>query len=444
MFAFRSAWEGQLDASLIIVALVALALGRADWLAVRQPVGSGGKRGHRLASHAARCGARGARRASRRGAGACRAEGRAGRAREGVRRADGRACAKPRRRSPRNSPKSAASCWARRRSISSSAPTPASTRPARSMRRSSRPCSSRSRPRSSAMRKGWPRSRRSGSTIMPGCARRSSWSARRQGQVRDETAQPGQCAALLAQGARPLGRAEPHATCSSRPGLSALCRFPTEVSVDTDDGRLRPDVIVRLPGGRQADHRRQMLAQRLSRRVRGGRRGRARGLASRAHAASIRNHAQQLGSKAYWAQFGDAADYVVMYIPGEHFLTAALEQDDGLWDWAFERRVLLATPTNLVAIARTVAASGGRKSWPRRPARSPSSARSCIRALRPWRSTWSAVGKNLSTANRRLQPDGRQLRKPGVHPGAPVRNARRRQRQGDCRCRRWSRPRRAR
>ncbi|MGE0178560.1 MAG: DNA recombination protein RmuC, partial [Sphingomonas sp.] len=75
----------------------------------------------------------------------------------------------------------------------------------------------------------------------------------------------------------------------------------------------------------------------------------------KAHAGSIRNHAQQLGSKNYWEQFGDAADYVVMYIPGEHFLTAALEQDDRLWEWAFERRVLLATPTNLVAIARTVA-----------------------------------------------------------------------------------------
>ena len=70
---------------------------------------------------------------------------------------------------------------------------------------------------------------------------------------------------------------------------------------------------------------------------------------------SLRNHAQQLGSKNYWQQFGDAADYVVMYIPGEHFLTAALEHDEGLWEWAFERRVLLATPTNLVAIARTVA-----------------------------------------------------------------------------------------
>ena len=73
------------------------------------------------------------------------------------------------------------------------------------------------------------------------------------------------------------------------------------------------------------------------------------------HAASMKIHAQQLGGKAYWQQFGDAADYVVMYIPGEHFLTAALEQDEGLWEWAFERRVLLATPTNLVAIARTVA-----------------------------------------------------------------------------------------
>lgn len=137
-------------------------------------------------------------------------------------------------------------------------------------------------------------------------------------------------------------------------GLSPYADFQTEVSVDTGEGRLRPDVIVRMPGGRKLiiDAKCSLNAfldanDEADEVVR---------LAHlRSHAQSIRNHALQLGSKAYWEQFGDAADYVVMYIPGEHFLTAALEQDDGLWAWAFERRVLLATPTNLVAIARTVA-----------------------------------------------------------------------------------------
>ncbi len=137
-------------------------------------------------------------------------------------------------------------------------------------------------------------------------------------------------------------------------GLSPFADFQSEVSVNTEDGRLRPDVIVRLPGGRKLiiDAKCSLNAfldahEEVDEAVR---------LAHlKAHAQSIRNHALQLGGKAYWQQFGEAADYVVMYIPGEHFLTAALEQDDGLWEWAFERRVLLATPTNLVAIARTVA-----------------------------------------------------------------------------------------
>jgi len=137
-------------------------------------------------------------------------------------------------------------------------------------------------------------------------------------------------------------------------GLSPYADFQSEVSVDTGDGRLRPDVIVRLPGGRKLiiDAKCSLnafldAADEVDEVVRLGH--------LKAHATSIRNHATQLGSKNYWQQFGDAADYVVMYIPGEHFLTAALEQDDGLWEWSFERRVLLATPTNLVAIARTVA-----------------------------------------------------------------------------------------
>ncbi|HYI49434.1 MAG TPA: DNA recombination protein RmuC [Allosphingosinicella sp.] len=137
-------------------------------------------------------------------------------------------------------------------------------------------------------------------------------------------------------------------------GLSPYADFQTEVSVDTEDGRLRPDVIVRLPGGRKLiiDAKCSLNAY-LDANEQTDDVLRTEHL--KAHAASIRVHAQKLGSKNYWEQFGDAADYVILYIPGEHFLTAALEQDDGLWEWAFERRVLLATPTNLVAIARTVA-----------------------------------------------------------------------------------------
>lgn len=137
-------------------------------------------------------------------------------------------------------------------------------------------------------------------------------------------------------------------------GLSPYADFQTEVSVEGAEGRLRPDVVVRLPGGRKLiiDAKCSLNAfLDASEEVDEV----ARLAHLKAHATAIRRHAEQLGSKNYWEQFGEAADYVILYIPGEHFLTAALEQDDRLWEWAYERRVLLATPTNLVAIARTVA-----------------------------------------------------------------------------------------
>ena len=172
------------------------------------------------------------------------------------------------------------------------------------------------------------------------------------GQVRDETAR---LVNALRSSPKARGRwgEQSLKNVLEQAGLSPYADFRTEVSVDTGDGRLRPDVIVRLPGGRQLiiDAKCSLNAfldasQEVDETLRSAH--------LKAHAAAIRNHAHQLGGKAYWQQFGDAADYVVMYIPGEHFLTAALEQDESLWEWAFERRVLLATPTNLVAIARTV------------------------------------------------------------------------------------------
>lgn len=137
-------------------------------------------------------------------------------------------------------------------------------------------------------------------------------------------------------------------------GLAEHTDFLTEHSVETEDGRLRPDAIVRVPGNKLLVIDAKVSLNAYQDAYEAGDDD-ARALALVAHAASMRNHIQTLGAKSYQSQFEEAPDYVLMFVPGEHFVAAALEQDPRLWDFAFERRVLLASPTNLVAIARTVA-----------------------------------------------------------------------------------------
>lgn len=137
-------------------------------------------------------------------------------------------------------------------------------------------------------------------------------------------------------------------------GLSEHTDFVTEQSIDTDEGRLRPDAVINVPGGRKLvidakvslnDYQDAFEAEDEA----------ARNFAMARHCNSMKAHIDGLSKKAYWDQFEDAPDYVIMFVPGEHFLSAALEHEPTLWDHAFEKKVLLATPTNLVAIARTVA-----------------------------------------------------------------------------------------
>lgn len=137
-------------------------------------------------------------------------------------------------------------------------------------------------------------------------------------------------------------------------GLSEHTDFSLEHSLDTEEGRLRPDAIVRVPGQKQLviDAKVSLNAYQAAFEANDdAERKRHLDL----HARSMRNHVQTLGAKSYQSQFEDAPDYVVMFVPGEHFVSAALEHDPTLWDFAFSNKVLLATPTNLVAIARTVA-----------------------------------------------------------------------------------------
>src|SRR5690606_11535509 len=137
-------------------------------------------------------------------------------------------------------------------------------------------------------------------------------------------------------------------------GLSQHTDFLLEQSIETEDGRLRPDAIVRIPGGKVLviDAKVSLVAYQEAF---AADTDEARDRAMAAHVTSMKTHVTQLGAKSYQSQFEEAPDYVVMFVPGEHFVAAALEHDPGMWDYAFERRVLLATPTNLVAIARTVA-----------------------------------------------------------------------------------------
>ena len=137
-------------------------------------------------------------------------------------------------------------------------------------------------------------------------------------------------------------------------GLTEHTDFFLEHSLDTDEGRLRPDAVVRIPGNKQLviDAKVSLNAYQAAFEADDDA---VRKAALDQHAKSMRGHVQTLGAKSYQSQFEDAPDYVVMFVPGEHFVAAALEHDPELWDFAFRNKVLLATPTNLVAIARTVA-----------------------------------------------------------------------------------------
>ena len=137
-------------------------------------------------------------------------------------------------------------------------------------------------------------------------------------------------------------------------GLREGVDFTVQTSADGADGKKRPDAIIKLPGGRELIiDSKCSLNDYLSAGEADGED--ARRAAYRRHALAVRAHAKGLGDKAYWNEFGKAADFVVMFLPGENFLSAALEHDLPLLGWAFDQRILLAGPINLLAIAKTVA-----------------------------------------------------------------------------------------
>lgn len=137
-------------------------------------------------------------------------------------------------------------------------------------------------------------------------------------------------------------------------GMLAYCDFEPQVTVRHDDGALRPDLVVRLPGNRRlvVDAKAPLSAY-LEATAAADDRTRSARLAE--HAAQVKSHVQKLSAKRYWAQFDDAPDFVVLFLPGEAFFAAALEADPTLLESALGDRVLLATPTTLIALLKAAA-----------------------------------------------------------------------------------------
>lgn len=137
-------------------------------------------------------------------------------------------------------------------------------------------------------------------------------------------------------------------------GMLPYCDFAEQVTTETDDGRLRPDLIVRLPGGKQVvvdakvpltayldahettddDVRRQKLDD---------------------HARHVREHLQKLASKSYWQQFAESPEWVVMFLPDEGFFRAAWEHDASLVETGVRSRVHIASPTTLIVLLQAIA-----------------------------------------------------------------------------------------
>jgi DNA recombination protein RmuC len=180
-------------------------------------------------------------------------------------------------------------------------------------------------------------------------------------------------------------------------GMLEYCDFVTQVVTEGESGRLRPDLVVRLPGGRSivVDAKTPLAAyleaieapDEATRKTR---------LA--AHAVQVRTHLQSLGRKQYFEQFQPAPDFVVLFLPGESFFSAALENDPALIEFGLDQNVILATPTTLIALLRTAAYGWRQEALARNAAEISELGRELYRRLAGLSDHWIKLGRHLTQA----------------------------------------------